>query len=100
MKNIKLNAGLAALLSAGALLMTTPMISSAAAVGQGWDAFNAGDGERIPVSDKAYMGTALASAPKQGFDILNLHRDLAAYPRTTQVAAPTGDSDVFRAGIQ
>ncbi|HEX7971941.1 MAG TPA: hypothetical protein VF501_06955 [Thiobacillus sp.] len=100
MKNIKLNAGMAALLSAGALLMTAPVISSAAAVGQGWDALSAGDGERIPVSDKAYVGTSLTSAPKQGFDILNLHRDLAAYRGMSQVAAPTGDSDVFRAGIQ
>ena len=99
MKHIKLNAATAALLG-GALLMTTPVMSTAAMVGQGWDAFNAGDGERIPVSDKAYMGTSLTSAPKQGFDILNLHRDLSAYQGMSQVAAPTGDSDVFRAGIQ
>jgi hypothetical protein len=102
MKIIKLNAVTATLLGVGALLMTTPMISSAAMVGQGWDVFNAGDGERLPVSDKAYVGTALTSAPKQEFDILNLGKEIPAYmsTRTSQNADPSGDSDVFRAGIR
>lgn len=100
MKIIKLNAVLAALLGAGALLMTTPMISSAAMVGQGWDVFNAGDGERIPASDKAYVGTALTSAPRQEFDILNLGKEVPLYMSAAQDANPSGDSDVFRSGIR
>jgi hypothetical protein len=99
MKTIKLNAVLAAWLGAGALLMMTPMISSAAEAGQGWDTFHAGDGERISVSDPAYVGTALTSAPTQRFDILNLDKQLPAYQGIPQVADPSGDTDVFKAGV-
>lgn len=99
MKTLKQSAVLAALLGAGALMMTIPAISFAAA-GEGWDAFNAGDGERISVSDKAYVGTALTSKPKQAFDILNLDKELPASGMgMSQVANPSGDTDAFRAGI-
>lgn len=96
MKTIKLSAVIASVLGAGALL-SAPVISSAAA-GQGWDAFNAGDGERIV--GQAYVGTSMQSAPAEGFDILNLDREL---PKSggytgTSLANPTGDSDAFRAG--
>jgi hypothetical protein len=99
MKTIKLNAVLAAMLGAGVVLMTSPMISSAAEAGQGWDVFNAGDGERILVSDQAYMGTALTSAPTQEFDILNVDKQLPTYLGTSQESAPSGDSDIFRTGV-
>ena len=71
MKTIKMNAVVAGLLSAGALLMT-PMTSFAAEAGQGWDAFNTGDGERIVVnSASAYMGTSQSSAVGQSWDTFN-----------------------------
>lgn len=71
MKTIKMNAVAASLLGAGALLMT-PMIASAAEAGQGWDAFNSGDGEKIAVvTETAYMGTSLSSPVGQGWDAFN-----------------------------
>jgi len=71
MKTIKLNAVMAGLLSAGALLMTVPVMSLAD-TDQGWDTFNSGDGQPIPVSGKAYMGTSLSSATAgQGWDAFN-----------------------------
>lgn len=100
MKTIKLNAVMAGLLGAGALLMSVPVISNAA-TGQGWDTHNAGDGERIAVS--AYMGTSLESAPSGEFDILNLDRQVpasGAYMGTSLEAAPSGDSDAFGAGAR
>jgi hypothetical protein len=98
MKSTKLNAVMAGLLSAGTLLMTTPMISAAAA-GEGWDAFNAGDGESLSVS--AYEGTSLGAAGL-GWDAFNagdgesITASGKAYMGTSLEAAPSGDSDAFR----
>ncbi len=96
MKSIKLSAVMASMLGAGALLIA-PVISNAA-TGQGWDAFNAGDGDRIV--SQAYVGTSMQSAPAEGFDILNLDREV---PKSggyagTSLSKPTGDSDAFSAG--
>lgn len=116
MKTIKLNAVMASILAAGSLLLAVPAITHAGA-GQGWDAFNAGApnegvGERIPVSDKAYLGTSMKSATGgQGWDAFNagasaekagepLPSYTPAYRGTSLRAAPSGDSDAFGAGIR
>ena len=100
MKTIKMNAVMAGMLGAGALLMAVPVVSSAAA-GQGWDTFNTGDGQNVAASDP-YMGTSMVSAPSGAYDILNLDKQIhsssgKAYSGTS-VAAPSGDSDAFKAG--
>jgi hypothetical protein len=101
MKTVKFNAVMASMLGAGALLLSVPVVSSAAA-GEGWDSFNSGDGQSIAASS-TYLGTALVSAPSGTFDVLNL--DVAihspagiAYYGTSMVAAPSGDSDAFHVG--
>lgn len=117
MKTIKLNAVMVGIIAAGALLLTVPAMTIAAP-GQGWDAFDArasneGAGDRIPVSDKAYMGTSMKETATggQGWDAFDAgasnegagERILVsgkAYVGTSLEAAPSGDSDAFRAGIR
>jgi hypothetical protein len=96
MKTIKMNAVVAGCLGAGTLLMT-PMISSAAEAGQGWDTFNSGDGERITVVPaSAYQGTSLSSAVGQGWDAFNsgdgekVPAPNPGYKRPPLAAAPIG----------
>ena len=101
MKTIKMSAVMAGMLGVGALLMTVPVVSSAAA-GEGWDTFNTGDGQSIAASSP-YLGTAMESAPSGGFDVLNLDVEIhssssKAYYGTSMEAAPSGDSDAFKAG--
>ena len=114
MKTIKLNAVMATMFAAGSLLLSVPVISNAEP-GQGWDAFNAGAsnegvGENIRAS--AYLGAAMqADAGGQGWDAFNagaraegvgepLPSYAAAYQGTSLEEAPSGDADVFRAGIR
>jgi hypothetical protein len=100
MKSTKLNAVLAGLLGAGTLLSTT-MISTASA-GEGWDAFNAGDGEMVAVS--AYMGTSLGAAGR-GWDAFNagdgesIAASDKAYMGTSLEAVPSGVYDPFDTGV-
>ena len=101
MKTVKFNAIMASMLGAGALLLSVPVVSSAAA-GEGWDTFNTGNGQNIAASNP-YMGTAMVSAPSGSFDVLNLNQQIhsssgKAYYGTSMVAAPSGDSDAFKAG--
>jgi hypothetical protein len=96
MKTIHSSARAARILGVAALLSA----SVAAATGQGWDAFNAGDGERIV--SPAYVGTALQSYG-QGWDAFNAGdgEKLGSQPYMgTSLSAPSGDSDVFHAGIK
>lgn len=117
MKTIKLNAVMASIFAAGALLLTVPAITNAG-TGQGWDAFNSGAanegvGERIPVSDMAYLGTSVKVTPTggQGWDAFDsgaanegvgerIPVSGKAYLGTSLEGVPGGDSDAFRAGIR
>jgi len=101
MKFVKVNALLASMLGAGALLMAVPLVSNASA-GLGWDVFNVGDGQVIPTESGAYMGTSLASATGLGWDAFNvgdgqpIPSESQSYMGTSLEAAPSGDSDIFR----
>jgi len=102
MKTIKMSAVMASMLGAGALLLSVPVVSSAAA-GEGWDTLNTGDGQSIAASSP-YLGTAMVSAPSGGFDVLNLDVEIhsssgKAYYGTSMVAAPSGDYEPFAVGI-
>jgi hypothetical protein len=115
MKTVKLNAVMASVLGAGALLLSVPVVSNADA-GQGWDAFNVGAsnegvGERISASSgKAYLGTSLESSAGQGWDVFKSGASNEgvgeripassgkAYQGTSLEAAPSGGSNAFRSG--
>ena len=77
--------------------------SFAAAPGQGWDAFNAGDGEVINVMSGGYKGTSLGSEPGSGWDSFAAgegERIPAASTgyRGTSMQTPSGGYDVFGSG--
>lgn len=95
MNTIRSNALTASILGAAALLS----VSVASAAGQGWDAFNAGDGEAIV--GQAYVGTALESSYGKGWDAFKagdgVEISAPAYMGTA-LSTPSGDSDAFRAG--
>jgi hypothetical protein len=113
MKTVKFNAVMASMLSAGALLLSVPVVSNAEP-GQGWDAFNTGAsnegvGERIPTGSQAYMGTSLESSAGQGWDAFKsgasnegvgqvIPASDKPYLGTSMEAAPSGGSDAFRVG--
>ena len=85
----------AAVLAVSAL---APQIASAANLqpGQGWDTFNARDGETV--SSETYLGTALGTIPGQGYDTFHA-RDGApiegGYQSTSMGATPGQGFDTF-----
>lgn len=96
----KLNALMASMLSAGALLLTAPVVSNAVA-GSEWDTHKVGAGQSIPTKGMAYKGTFLPSG--MGWDAFSVgdgQRITAAkdqpYRGTSLKAAPSGDSDLFK----
>ena len=78
--------------------------SFAAAPGQGWDAFNAGDGEVINVMSGGYKGTSLGSMPGgKGWDSFAAGEgeripDASTGYRGTSMQTPSGGYDVFGSG--